>query len=402
MVKKVLALAFGLVLAVSAMAQWGSHNPTVPQSDIQFWTGTGSNRAVIAITWEDDNEDYIGIAWGVQWSGGSIMLKSLMDTIAAYDSRFTMDFSNNWVNNLSYVDTALGLNLVGEDGWWWYNWLDSNDTDRGSAGVTSDMVQSGDFVDWMQMGTADTTIMAIDPNAPTDPQPEEATIAASDILYWVGTGAKEVVLAVNWADTALAWGYRFDGTKSVSDMMNDIAAADPRFSYTVNSGFLGDILFVKADGDTLHKPAYSWWESKNNGISDAGMTQPLVNGDFEKWAVPEAGVIVDSMEYDGFWYYTYVYTMPIHPVSVPTTEGITVAEGMTLSVYPNPAVSSVNVSFNALESATEVVLFDMTGRRVAAMPVAAGCTEAQIAVNGLEGGVYLLRIADATAKVIVR
>ena len=65
MVKKILTLALGLVLSFGAMAQWGDGNTTVPQSDIQFWTGTGSNRAVIAVTWEDDNEDYIGLAWGV-------------------------------------------------------------------------------------------------------------------------------------------------------------------------------------------------------------------------------------------------------------------------------------------------------------------------------------------------
>ena len=236
------------------------------------------------------------------------------------------------------------------------------------------------------------------------PTPVEATIAASDILYWVGTGAKEVVLAVNWADTALAWGYRFDGTKSVADMMNDIAAADPRFSIEVGQYGLDDILFVVAPGDTLRKQAYSWWESTNNGVMDAGMGQELNNGDFEKWADPTAGIIVDSTYWSDYnmWTYTYVYTMEIHPVSVPTTEGITVAEGMTLSVYPNPAVSSVKVSFNALESASEVVLFDMTGRRVVAMPVAAGSTEAQSAVNGLATGVYMLRMGDASAKVVVR
>ena len=313
MVKKVLALVLGLVLAGSSMAQMGPGNPTVPQSAIQFWTGTGSNRAVIAITWEDDSEDMIGIAWGVQWNGGSIMLKSLMDTIAAYDSRFTMSYSS-WVNNLSYVDTELGLNLIGIDGWWWYNWLNSSDVAYASSGVTYDMVQNGDFVDWMQMGAADTMIMATDPNAPSV---TEATIAPEDILYWVGEGTNQVVMAVNWADTALAWGYRFDGTKTVANMLDDIAAADPRLSYELGAYGLDDILFVE-NGDTLRKQIGSWWESKNNGVMDAGMSQTLANGDIEKWAEPAAGVVVDSFYYDGWgWSYTYVYPMTIHPVSAP-------------------------------------------------------------------------------------
>jgi len=687
MVKKVLTLALGLVLSFGAMAQWGTGNPTVSQSDIQFWTGTGSNRAVIAITWEDDNEDFIGIAWGVQWNGGSIMLKSLMDTIAAYDSRFTMDYTT-WVNNLSYVDTEMGLSLEGIDGWWWYNWLDSNDASRASSGVTYDMVQSGDFVDWMQMGTADTMIMATDPNAPADPQPEDATIAASDILYWVGEGAnqvvfavnwadtalawgyrfstdsvsvenvmtaiqsadsrftfngggwlndinfvedgdtlgavmvgwwmstlngnsnasvgmstmlanndffkwgdytvgitvdtvtyamvfpmtvypvsapadpqpedatiaasdilywvgeganqvvfavnwadtalawgyrfstdsvsvedvmidiqsadsrftfsgeswlddinfvengdtlgavmagwwmstlngnsnasagmitmlanndffkwgdytvgitvdtvtyamvfpmtvypvsapaepmpeestiaaseivywvgegsKKVVMAVNWADTALAWGYKFNGNKTVSDMMNDIAAADPRFSIELGQYGIDDIIFVVAPGDTLRKQAYSYWESKNNGVMDAGMGQSLNDGDFEKWAEPAAGIVVDSMEYGGYWYYSYVYTMDIHPVSVPQTQGIAGAEAVSLSVYPNPAADRVMVS--GIEGDGTAVLYDMRGSVVATFAV--NGDETRLDLSGLTSGVYMLRVADSVVKIV--
>ena len=687
MVKKVLTLALGLVLSFGAMAQWGTGNPTVSQSDIQFWTGTGSNRAVIAITWEDDNEDFIGIAWGVQWNGGSIMLKSLMDTIAAYDSRFTMDYTT-WVNNLSYVDTEMGLSLEGIDGWWWYNWLDSNDASRASSGVTYDMVQSGDFVDWMQMGTADTMIMATDPNAPADPQPEDATIAASDILYWVGEGAnqvvfavnwadtalawgyrfstdsvsvenvmtaiqsadsrftfngggwlndinfvedgdtlgavmvgwwmstlngnsnasvgmstmlanndffkwgdytvgitvdtvtyamvfpmtvypvsapadpqpedatiaasdilywvgeganqvvfavnwadtalawgyrfstdsvsvedvmidiqsadsrftfsgeswlddinfvengdtlgavmagwwmstlngnsnasagmitmlanndffkwgdytvgitvdtvtyamvfpmtvypvsapaepmpeestiaaseivywvgegsKKVVMAVNWADTALAWGYKFNGNKTVSDMMNDIAAADPRFSIELGQYGIDDIIFVVAPGDTLRKQAYSYWESKNNGVMDAGMGQSLNDGDFEKWAEPAAGIVVDSMEYGGYWYYSYVYTMDIHPVSVPQTQGIAGAEAVSLSVYPNPAADRVMVS--GIEGDGTAVLYDMRGSVVATFAV--NGNETRLDLSGLTSGVYMLRVADSVVKIV--
>ncbi|MBQ3950723.1 MAG: T9SS type A sorting domain-containing protein [Bacteroidales bacterium] len=152
--------------------------------------------------------------------------------------------------------------------------------------------------------------------------PEEATIAASDILYWVGEGSNQVVMAVNWADTALAWGYRFNGTKTVNDMMNDIATADPRFSYTMDGYYLNDINFN--DGSrTLTITPGKYWSSSNNGIMDAGMSQTLANGDFEKWADPAAGIIVDST-YDEtyhYWWYTYVYPMAINAVSQPAAMG---------------------------------------------------------------------------------
>ena len=62
MFKKLLTLTMGLGLALSAFAQWG--NPRVSQDDILFWTGKGSNRAVIAITWNDAVAGNIGFAWG--------------------------------------------------------------------------------------------------------------------------------------------------------------------------------------------------------------------------------------------------------------------------------------------------------------------------------------------------
>ena len=157
----------------------------------------------------------------------------------------------------------------------------------------------------------------------TTSAPIEATIAASDILYWVGHGSNQAVLAVNWADTALAWGYRFDGSATVADMMNAIAAADPRFSYVGSTGFLSDILYIDTAAgmtDTLRGTPGSWWGSTNNGVMDAGMGQALANGDFEKWADPAAGVVVDSTYWEGSgWFYTYVYPMTITPVSVPDT-----------------------------------------------------------------------------------
>lgn len=168
----------------------------------------------------------------------------------------------------------------------------------------------------------DNLMVSAQGSMPEPPAPVEATIAASDILYWVGEGSNQAVMAVNWPDTALAWGYRWNGTKSVSDMMADIAAADPRFSIIPGGYGIDDILFVE-NGDTLRRLATSYWGSTNNGVMDAGIAQPLANNDFEKWAESSTGEFVDSTwveEWGGYWNYNYVYPMTIHPVSVPVVD----------------------------------------------------------------------------------
>lgn len=168
----------------------------------------------------------------------------------------------------------------------------------------------------------DNLMVSAQGSMPEPPAPVEATIAASDILYWVGEGSNQAVMAVNWPDTALAWGYRWNGTKSVSDMMADIAAADPRFSIIPGGYGIDDILFVE-NGDTLRRLATSYWGSTNNGVMDAGIAQPLANNDFEKWAESSTGEFVDSTwveEWGGHWNYNYVYPMTIHPVSVPVVD----------------------------------------------------------------------------------
>lgn len=332
MVKKILTLALGLVLSFGAMAQYS--NPVVPQSDIRFWTGSGTNRAVIAITWNDASAGNIGIAWGVQWNGTNVSVADLMDTIATYDANLTIAHGTSTytlINNLTYVNAELGLSLVGPAGWWWYNWTAANGSNKSSQGAAADIMVSGDFVDWLPMDMytyesypADTMIMATDPNS--TPLPEDATIAAENILFWVGHGENEAILAVNWADTALAWGYRFS-TDSVSSatMLADIAAADPRLTVE-GAGYVSDILYIDTAAgmtDTLAITPGNWWSSLLNGYSDMGAGQMLHDGDLQKWGDPAAGVIVDSMDWGGYIYYTYVFPMTIHPVTVPDTTGST-------------------------------------------------------------------------------
>ena len=271
------------------------------------------------------------------------------------------------------------------------------------VGNTDCATMTGDPYDWTSLGYAwETPIVPVTPlsapdTTPVTPLPEEATIAFSDILYWVGEGSNEAVMAVNWADTALAWGYRWNGTATVADMMADIAAADPRFSYELGNWGLDDILFAVAEGDTLRKVPYSYWESKNNGMMDAGMSQTLANGDFEKWAEPAAGVVVDSMEYSGVWYYTYAYPMTIYPVSVPDTthDGIDNHEMSRVHAYPNPCTGTLYITN---DNAERIELYNANGKLLEAVEN----RETQVILNMQQypAGLYLLKVGNGVQKIL--
>ncbi len=328
------------MLTLGAMAQTTgleNHNPVpqihnvapISQNNVRYWVGQGSNRVVVLITWfEEDANEIItkyGFVWGVRFNG-TVTAADIMDTLNTYESRINISFSgsHSFINDMTYDDGNMDIEGLG------YGWMYEVNGAMASA-INAQSVSNNDFIEWFEWDgssfSAPTSIDVLtyveDPNGPATP--DEATIAASDIVYWVGEGSNQVVMAVNWADTALAWGYRFNGTKTVNDMMDEIAAADPRFSYTMDGYYLNDINF-NAGSRTLAITPGNYWSSTNNGFMDMGMNQPLANGDFEKWADPAAGVIVDST-YDEtyhYWWYTYVYPMTIYPVSIPAPVDATI------------------------------------------------------------------------------
>jgi hypothetical protein len=308
---------------------------SLPFSQLLYWVGSGSNSAEFIVNFAQPDTAF---AWGYRFDG-TTTAQAMIDAIAAADPRFwtvgspSLDgdihfvLDNGDTLGLSPVDPEMGYNF------WWTN-LNGVSAGSGSSETlhNNDVFKYGDMnsaIGWDPLGSyflQEAWVKVPTPvTPPAAPIPDEATIATNDILYWVGTGSNEAVMAVNWADTALAWGYRWDGTATVADMMAHIAAADPRFSYVLGSFGIDDINYIDtAAGMTtpLGVTPGNYWESKNNGFMDAGMGQTLANGDFEKWADPAAGIVVDSTYWDGWgWSYTYVYPMTITPVTVPDTTG---------------------------------------------------------------------------------
>lgn len=307
---------------------------TVDFADITCWAGSGSDSTALIVSFANPDTAF---AWGVLINGTTTSA-DMLDAVMAVDTNLSITDHPDWGDGqiryrladgtvISRTATQWIFNINGVDAW------GDDDVMAGDVFKFGDQASGIQVSTFQYVWTAEPTIVnfcdttpAIDTTTPVTPAPVEATIAASDILYWVGEGSNRVVLAVNWADTALAWGYRFSTESvTVATMMADIAAADPRFSYT-GSGYISDILYIDtAAGMTDTLRGSSYWESKRNGVTDAGMAQSLVDGDFEKWGTPAAGVVVDSTYWgdDWGWGYTYVYPMAITPVSVPDTAGTT-------------------------------------------------------------------------------
>jgi len=132
-----------------------------------------------------------------------------------------------------------------------------------------------------------------------------AITSLNEIDYWVGTGANEAALIVDFNDgkstEAWAWGYRWDGSANGGDMILAIAAIDPKMSI-VNGGapssvFVTEISYDGSVGlqsgisDFFSGADLSWGYYNVSSTSDA-----VANN----WTVPNFGAS-DRILSDGSW-----------------------------------------------------------------------------------------------------
>lgn len=155
---------------------------------------------------------------------------------------------------------------------------------------------------------------------------------------------------------------------------------------------------MKFDGN----PLTVWYSTEYDGggnPNDFNWTNISDAFDFStgNYTWVESGRLVMSNPAQAVYYFAFVYTSTdqaassweITDVKVMGTGMVSVKENsiQNVSVYPNPAHDMV--SFN-LKADAKVSVYDVTGRMVSMMNVAAG--QGQYQVAGLENGVYFLNI----------
>ena len=372
---------------------FAQNDASIDPANVRYWIGEGENEVVFVINW---NEPDTALAWGFRFGTENVTVKEMMLEIRDTDPRFSFDYSEeyNFVNDIRFYDGVLDLHLSA-GGYFMYN---VNGT-MSNEYFNAQLVVNGDYVKWG------------DTNCGTMIDPEnwiyvwekeitavyayalEAMIDPSEIIYWIGEGANEVIFAVNFADhedVCFAWGYRF-ATESVTikEMMQAIADEDLRFAFTdapsSYGGFmLTELTFVN-DDVVYNLQGYNAMYNVNGVASWYTFDeQTVVGGDFVKWGDYNIGTEIAS--------WTYVWETPVTPVSVYNTSVSEV--GSALSVYPNPATSYTMLE-GELSGAT-VTVSDLQGRMIRSF-VVDNNEAVRIETSGYQAGIYFVTVSKATS-----
>ena len=314
--KKNLLFLFAFCTLMGAVK--AQEDATISPDQIQYWIGQGENEAILIVQW---CEPEIAFAWGYRFDG-EVNVETMMDDIAAEDERFSYSGGGSAVDQIYYNDDDYNLSLTG---WgWMYNmngWM-------AGLGYTSQMVTDGDVVKWGDAGcdtevgdmsdwenftyiwTTDVTPVS----NPNGDELEDATISADEIEYWVGEGENEVVVAITWCEeteTALAWGYRFDGNATLFQALTAIASDDDRL--TVVGSAPSNIIYQDDEYNLTMAGDYPM-HSINGLMGQNGMSgEPIHDGDFAKIGA------LDCSETSDDWS-TISWTTPIIPATEPEDE----------------------------------------------------------------------------------
>ena len=398
---------------------FAQQDATIDPADITYWIGEGENEVVVAVSWCSYTET--ALAWGYRFDGEATVYQALTD-IAAADGRLAVVGAAP--SNVTYVDDVYNLTMCPNPNAQWgdpdYDVpMHSVNGLMGMNAMAAEPIHDGDFVkvggyacgimseDWTTIIWTTEILPATDPNA--GGEVIDATISADEIVYWIGSGENEVVVAVSWCsytETALAWGYRFDGEATVYQALTDIAAADSRL--TVVGEAPSNVTYVDDEFNLTMcpNPNAQWGDPDYdvpmhsvNGLMgmNAMAAEPIHDGDFVKVGGYACGIMSEDWT-------TIAWVTPIEPASINT--GVNNNAASTLSIFPNPAE---NEAFVTLDNAglNVVSVYDMQGRMVSTMSVvAAEGEQVRVDVENLNGGVYFVSIkcesTVSTAKLVVK
>lgn len=183
------------------------------------------------------------------------------------------------------------------------------------------------------------------------------TFDLSAVKTWAGSGSNEAVFIIDWHDgnspTSLAWGYKWDGTASVYDMLQAVDVLDTKLLITAHPIYSDSVYSIYYDltgnggTPTIGRPG-DLGGTENGSAPDSGDHYKegwftgfwgLLNGSGNpynggSWLLSNEGASSDQLTNNG--YYAFSFTTD-------TTNYIVPAAGVPVAalVVPEPSLGSL-------------------------------------------------------------
>lgn len=181
----------------------------------------------------------------------------------------------------------------------------------------------------------------------------------NDIEFWVGSGANQAALLLDWdgeatGDQSLAWGYRWDGAATGEDMLRDVLAADTRLFAKISAGGPAGIAFYGTGYDLNDDCMFTI--NDGTAFNSAGIA---VTGPADLATSDDSGDLYAEGWFLGFWLLGQAATSPFEGGAWAQVgsglSGLNLVDGQWTSLaFTNNTFSTTSFAQNPVSAAPPV------------------------------------------------
>ncbi len=269
----------------------------------------------------------------------------------------------------------------------------------------------GDFSDWVEGTFTTDSLPCFDPSELA----VQATGYTTVTLGWTANGEE-----TNWR--IHVWNTAFDTTYDVTSNPATVGGLAPDVDYSaevmalcgtvmLESGVSNTVTFhtamcevptgVTVSNVTAHTAVVSWTGTAQSYRVTYGYEGFGTGNEIASIPVSGTTTTLTGLE-SGETYDVYVYAVCETGIESNAStkqtfetdlEGISTADGMNVSIYPNPTTDATTIALSGVNGEVSITIVDMNGRIVKSdsMSCEGDCTK-RMEVNGLAQGAYFVRI----------
>lgn len=341
-------------------------------SDIQFWTGTGTDSTLLIVSFNNGASDS-SYAWGYRFNPGEDG-EDLLNAVAAADVNFSINTAGGFLNDVIYHRHQ----GIGGSPDYWSTWSGADTASlMMNAGIATPLVNG----EWFAISYTDFNpalkpalpIAAFNPNA----------FDFSQVQQWIGTGIDSAVVIIDFqlaGDSArLAYGILFNDSIQASQALIDLDQADAMLSVNASS-FLNDISYGNWSGIGGSPDYWSTWSGTNIG-------NWFLNAGISTW--------IKSGELFGCSYTDFAPALrPKAPNQDQSIHLIELTE-VQFSLFPNPAQDVLHL---ALEQEKELEIVNALGQSIWKASFKGNL---ELAVGDWPRGAYFIRSGNSSKAFIL-